>query len=261
MAVQVAHPQLCHSNLSKGAIEKKSNVCKQISEVVQKILVVDIAGEKVFEAIPSVETAPAPTPFSFETCAKSKTSAPKASTVAVQVAHPQLCHSNLGKGAIEKKSNVCKQISEVVQKILVVDIAGEKVFEAIPSVETAPAPTPFSFETCAKSKISAPKVSTVAVQVAHPQLCHSNLGKGAIEKKSNVCKQISEVVQKILVVDIAGGKVFEAIPSVDTAPAPTPFSFETCAKSKTSAPKASTVLENFKPSSTKQLTNKAGTKT
>ena len=39
-------------------------------------------------------------------------------------------------------------------------------------------------------------VTTVAVKVAQPQLCYSNLSKRAIEKKSNVCKEISEVAQK-----------------------------------------------------------------
>ena len=62
-------------------------------------------------------------------------------------------------------------------------------------------------------------VTTVVVKVAHPQLCYSNLSKGVIEKKSNVCKEISEVTQKILEVDIEGGTLFKGIPSVGTAPA------------------------------------------
>ena len=80
VVVKVAQPQLCYSNLSKGAIEKKSNVCKEISEVAQKTLGVDIECETLFKAIPSVGTAPAPTPFSFtrkEASAKPKTSVPK----------------------------------------------------------------------------------------------------------------------------------------------------------------------------------------
>ena len=72
-------------------------------------------------------------------------------------------------------------------------------------------------------------VTIVVVRVAQPQLCYSNLSKGAIEKKSNVRKEISDVA-------------FQAIPSVGTVPALTPFSFtpkEAPAKPKTSAPKAS----------------------
>ena len=36
-------------------------------------------------------------------------------------------------------------------------------------------------------------VTTVVVKVTQPQLCCSNLSKGAIVKKSNVCNEISEV--------------------------------------------------------------------
>ena len=107
-------------------------------------------------------------------------------------------------------------------------------------------------------------VTTVVVKTAQPQLCYSNLSKGAIEKKSNVCKEISEVAQKILGVDIKGETLFKAIPSVGTAPAPTPFSFtpkEASAKPKTSAPNASTVLENIKSSTTKPSNTRTGTKT
>ena len=57
-------------------------------------------------------------------------------------------------------------------------------------------------------------VTTVVVKVAQPQLCYSNPSKGTIEKKSNVCKEISEVAQKILGVDIKGETLFKAIPSV-----------------------------------------------
>ena len=54
-------------------------------------------------------------------------------------------------------------------------------------------------------------VTTVVVKVAQPQLCYSNLCKGAIEEKSNVCKEISEVAQKILGVNIEGETLFKAI--------------------------------------------------
>ena len=36
-------------------------------------------------------------------------------------------------------------------------------------------------------------VTTVAVKVAQPQLCYSNLSKGAMEKKSNVCKELKPI--------------------------------------------------------------------
>ena len=98
MVVKVAQAQLCYSNLSKGTIEKKSNVCNGISEVAQKILGVDIEGEILFKAISSVDTAPAPTPFSFtpkEASAKPKTSATKASTV---LSHQPPSHQTLRLG-------------------------------------------------------------------------------------------------------------------------------------------------------------------
>ena len=107
-------------------------------------------------------------------------------------------------------------------------------------------------------------ITTMVVKVAQPQLCYSNLSKGSIEKKSYVCKEISEVAQKMLGVDIKGETLFKAIPSVGTAPAPTPFSFtpkEAYAKPKTSAPKASSVLKNIKPSTTKPSNTNTGTKT
>ena len=72
------------------------------------------------------------------------------------------------------------------------------------------------------------------------------------------------MAQKVLGVDIEGETLIKAIPSVGTAPTPTPFSFapkEASAKLKTSAPKASAVLENIKPSTTKPSNTKTGTKT
>ena len=68
-------------------------------------------------------------------------------------------------------------------------------------------------------------VTTVVVKVAQPQFCYSNLGKGAIEKKSNICEEISKVAQNVLGVDIEDETLFKAIPSVGPAPAPTSFSF------------------------------------
>ena len=96
-------------------------------------------------------------------------------------------------------------------------------------------------------------VTTVVVKVDQPQLCYSNISKGAIEKKSNVCKQISEVAQQ----NLRSLHRRWNIISAGTAPTPTPFSFapkEASAKPKTIAEKASTVLENITSSATKPST-------
>ena len=54
-------------------------------------------------------------------------------------------------------------------------------------------------------------VSNVAIQVAQPQVCYINFPQNAIDKKSSMCRRVSEAVKTHLGVDIAESSLFDAI--------------------------------------------------
>ena len=47
-------------------------------------------------------------------------------------------------------------------------------------------------------------VANVAIPVAQPQVCHANPNKDAIDKKSSLCRRVSEVAKNHLGVNITG---------------------------------------------------------
>ena len=51
VAIQVAQPQVCYTNPSQDAIEKKSSLCDRVSEVAKNHVGVDITGISLFGAI------------------------------------------------------------------------------------------------------------------------------------------------------------------------------------------------------------------
>ena len=54
-------------------------------------------------------------------------------------------------------------------------------------------------------------VANVAIQVAQPQVCYINSPQDAIDKKSSMCRRVSEAAKTHLGVDIAGSSLFDAI--------------------------------------------------
>ena len=66
-------------------------------------------------------------------------------------------------------------------------------------------------------------VANVAIQVAQPQVCYINSPppQDAIDKKSSMCRRVSEAAKTHLGVDIAGSSLFDAIGHL-RPPAPLP---------------------------------------
>ena len=70
-------------------------------------------------------------------------------------------------------------------------------------------------------------VKFVAIQIAQPQVCYINSPQDAIDKKSSMCRRVSEAAKTHLGVDIAGSNLFDAIghlrPPAPSAPNQKPF--------------------------------------
>ena len=98
-------------------------------------------------------------------------------------------------------------------------------------------------------------VANVAIQVAQPQVCYMNSPQDAIDKKSSMCRRVSEAAKIHLGVDIAGSSLFDAIghlrPPAPSAPKPktfltkseAPFKFT----SSTKVTKPSAILKTLSP--------------
>ena len=54
-------------------------------------------------------------------------------------------------------------------------------------------------------------VVNVVIQVAQPQVCHANTTQDAIDKKSSLCRRVSEAAKNHLGVNITGINLFDAI--------------------------------------------------
>ena len=67
-------------------------------------------------------------------------------------------------------------------------------------------------------------VANVSIQVAQPQVCYINSPQDAIDKKSSMCRRVSEAAKAHLGVDIAGSSLLDAIghlrPPAPSAPKP-----------------------------------------
>ena len=57
-------------------------------------------------------------------------------------------------------------------------------------------------------------VATVAIQIAQPQVCYTNAPKDAVDKKSSLCRRVSEAAKSQLGISISGSTLFDAIGSV-----------------------------------------------
>ena len=54
-------------------------------------------------------------------------------------------------------------------------------------------------------------VATVAIQIAQPQVCYTTAPKDAVNKKSNLCRRVSEAANSQLGISITGNTLFDAI--------------------------------------------------
>ena len=57
-------------------------------------------------------------------------------------------------------------------------------------------------------------VATVAIQIAQPQVCYTNAPKDAVDKKSSLCRRVSEAAKSQPGISISGSTLFDAIGSV-----------------------------------------------
>ena len=57
-------------------------------------------------------------------------------------------------------------------------------------------------------------VATVAIKIAQPQVCYNTARKDAVDKKSSLCRLVSEATKSQLGVSISGSTLFEAIGSL-----------------------------------------------
>ena len=63
-------------------------------------------------------------------------------------------------------------------------------------------------------------VADVAIQIAQPQVCCANPNQDAIDKKSNLCRRVSEAAKNHLGVNITGISLFDAIGQLRPTPNP-----------------------------------------
>ena len=51
MAIQIAQPQVCHTTAPKDAVDKKSSLCRHVSQAAKSQLGISISGNTLFDAI------------------------------------------------------------------------------------------------------------------------------------------------------------------------------------------------------------------
>ena len=98
-------------------------------------------------------------------------------------------------------------------------------------------------------------IANVAIQVAQPQICYANPTQDANDKKSSLCRRVSEAAKNILGVTITGISLSDAIgqlrppapsaykPKTSLAKGETPFKFN----SSTKVIKPSAILKSLSP--------------
>ena len=106
----------------------------------------------------------------------------------------------------------CPAYKKQVFRQHVVD--NQKSCASISKQNSAPPPQPkgdtFSFTADQLVKF----VATVAIQIAQPQVCYTNAPKDAVNKKSSLCRRVSEAAKSQLGISISGSTLFDAIGSV-----------------------------------------------
>ena len=124
-------------------------------------------------------------------------------------------------------------------------VDNQKSYASILKQNSAPSPQPrgdtFSFTADQLVQF----VATVAIQIAQPQVCYTTAPKDAVDKKSSLCRRVSEAAKSQLGVSISGNTLFDAIGSLraPVLPAskipvrPEPFRFSAPQHETTSHPK------------------------
>ena len=106
----------------------------------------------------------------------------------------------------------CPAYKKQVFRQHVVD--NQKSYASILKQNSAPTPQPrgdtFSFTADQLVKF----VATVAIQIAQPQVFYTTAPKDAVDKKSSLCRRVSEVAKSQLGVSISGSTLFDAIGSL-----------------------------------------------
>ena len=140
-------------------------------------------------------------------------------------------------------------------------VDNQKSYAAILRQNTAPPqPQDKTFTFTAKQLVKF--VANVAIQGTQPQVRYVNSPQDAIDKKSSMCRRVSEAAKTHLGVDITGSSLFDAIghlrPPAPSAPKPKTFltkseaPFKFTSSTKVSKPSAipKTLSPTNKPSKT-----------
>ena len=128
-------------------------------------------------------------------------------------------------------------------------VDNQKSYASILKQNSVPTPQPqgdtFTFTADQLVKF----VATVAIQIAQPQVCYTT-PKDAVDKKSSLCRRVSEAAKSQLGISISGNTLFDAIGSLraPVVPAskipvvrPEPFRFSV------STTKPPTILNSHSP--------------
>ena len=106
----------------------------------------------------------------------------------------------------------CPAYKKQVFRQHVVD--NQKSYASILKQNSAPTPQPrgdtFTFTADQLVKF----VVTVAIQIAQPQVCYTTAPKDAVDKKSSLCRRVSEAAKSQLGVGISGSSLLDAISSL-----------------------------------------------
>ena len=98
-------------------------------------------------------------------------------------------------------------------------VDNQKSYASILKQNSAPTPQPqgdtFNFTADQLVKF----VATVAIQIALPQMCYTTAPKDAVDKKSSLCRRVSEAAKSQLGISISGNTLFDTIGCI-RAPAP-----------------------------------------
>ena len=149
------------------------------------------------------------------------------------------------KGCPAYKKQVIRQ--HVVDNLIKLCLHFKEKFD--PS-STQPKGDTFSFSADQLIKL----VATVALQIAQPQVCYTNAPEDAVNKKSSLCRRVSEAAKSQLDISISGSTLFDAIGSVcapvlpaSKIPVIIPEPFQFFASTKPSAIKPSANLKSLRP--------------
>ena len=106
----------------------------------------------------------------------------------------------------------CPAYKKQVFRQHVVD--SQKSYASILKQNLAPTPQPqgdtFTFTADQLVKF----VANVAIEIAQPQVCYITAPKDAVDRKSSLCRRVSEADKSQLGISISGNKLFNAIGSI-----------------------------------------------